>query len=197
MRRGRPRHFDADAALDAAMHLFWHRGYRGTTTRDLERALGMGQSSIANAFGTKADLMDAALARYGALLDRDLIEPLRAGPGGLAAIDRFLAGLSDWHTADGVRGCLIGRLMCETSSPGPGVAARLDRWRAGLEGALDAALGRAVRAGEIAPEGLDGRRSLVIAVVLGMNLAVQAGFDVAAQRDLARAGRAQVASWAL
>src|SRR5438874_7168478 len=61
---GRPRDFDTDHALDAAMRLFWHRGYRATRTRDLVRSLGLGQSSITSAFGTKADLADAALARY-------------------------------------------------------------------------------------------------------------------------------------
>ena len=39
-------------------------------------------------------------------------------------------------------------------------------------------------------------RILVVAVVLGMDLAVQAGDDVPALGSLARAGRLQIASWA-
>ena len=164
---GRPRAFDSDHVLDAAMRLFWHRGYRATTTRELEQALGLGQSSIANAFGTKADLVEAALARYQALLDESLIAPLREGPEGLASVDRFLADLSDWRVAEGVRGCLIGRLMAEGAGNQPRIAARIGTHRRVLRAALDAALQRAVAAGEIPPEGLDERRNLVVGVVLG------------------------------
>ncbi len=177
------------------MRVFWHRGYRATTTRDLEREMGLGQSSITSAFGTKADLADAALARYLVSLRRDLLDRLREGPGGLAAIDRFLAGLSDWHCAEGGRGCLVGRLMCEGAGSEPRIAERVRAFRATLRAALDAALSRAAEAGEIPAEGLEERRDLVVAIVLGLNLAVQAGYDVPSLRALSRAGRAQVASW--
>jgi TetR/AcrR family transcriptional repressor of nem operon len=196
MSRGRPRAFDADEALDAALRVFWRRGLRGTTTRDLEQELGLGQSSITAAFGSKADLADAALARYLDLLERELLRPLHDGPGGLAAIDRFLADLSDWHCADGGRGCMVGRLMCEGAHADPRIAARVGAYRATIRSALDAALARATAAGEIDAGDLDERRDLVIAIVLGLNLAVQAGYDLDALGALARAGRAQVASWA-
>lgn len=178
------------------MRLFWHQGYRATTTRDLERAMGLGQSSVTGAFGTKADLADAALERYLIALREALLDPLREGPGGLSAIDRFLAGLSEWHRADGGRGCMVGRLMCEGAGADARIAARVADYRTILRAGLDAALARAVEAGEIPPGGLDERRNLIVAVVLGLNLAVQAGYDPAAQRALAAAGRAQLASWA-
>lgn len=194
---GRPRAFDPDDALDAAMRLFWHRGYRATTTRDLVEALGIGQSSLTTAFGSKGDLADAALARYLDGLDRALIGPMREAGDGLAAIDRFLAGLCDWHLAEGGRGCLVGRLMCEGAGAEPRIAARVGEYRAVLRGAIDAALARAVAAGEISDHGLEGRRNLVVAVILGLNLALQAGYDPDAHRALADAGRAQIASWAV
>lgn len=193
---GRPRAFDVDEALDAAMRTFWHRGYRTTTTRDLERAMGLGQSSISSAFGTKADLVDAALERYLVALRAALLDPLRDGPGGLSAIDRFLADLSDWHRADGGRGCMVGRLMCEGAGTDPRIAARVAGYRTLLRGALDAALARAAAAGEIPAHDLEERRDLIVAVVLGLNLAIQAGYDPAAQEALVRAGRAEVAGWA-
>ncbi len=192
---GRPRTFDADEALDAAMRVFWRAGVRGTTTRDLERELGLGQSSISAAFGTKADLLDASLGRYLDLLTDELIAPLHDAPDGLAALDRFLDGLGRWHRADGGRGCMVGRLMCEGAHAEPRVAARVGAYRLGLRDALDAALARAAGAGEIPGEGLEARRELIVAVVLGMNLAMQAGYDAAAHLALTEAGRTQVAAW--
>lgn len=194
---GRPRNFDADAALDAAVELFWRRGYRRTTTRDLEAALGLGQSSISSAFGSKADLADLAFGRYLRRLDAALITPLREGPGGLAAVDRFLAGLGEWHAADGGRGCLVGRFAADGAGAEPRLAARLAQHRAALRGALDAALARAASSGEIDGADPGARRDLIVAVVLGLNLAVQAGYPAGAHAALVRAGRAQVAAWAL
>jgi AcrR family transcriptional regulator len=192
---GRPRDFDTDQALDAAMRLFWRRGYRATTTRDLVQALGLGQSSITSAFGTKADLADAALGRYLAQLERELVGPLRDAPDGLAAIDRFLAALTDWHLAEGGRGCLVGRLMCEGAQAEPRIAQRVAEYRVVLRRAIDAALERAVQAAELPAEGLQERRNLVVAIVLALNLAMQAGYDAEGKRALVGAGRTQVASW--
>lgn len=177
------------------MRCFWSRGYGRTTTRDLVEVTGLGQSSITHAFGTKLDLLDAGLARYLSLLNEALLDPLRRAPDGLAAIDRFLDGLGEWHRADGGRGCMIGRLMCEGAGDDPRLAARFDEFRRLQRGALEAALQRAVAAEEIPAEGLSERRDLILAVVLGMNLAMQPGSDADAHRRLTDAGRAQIALW--
>ena len=86
--------------------------------------------------------------------------------------------------------------MCEGVDSEPKIAARIREYRDELHAALGGALTRAVVAGEISAEQLDERRDLIVAVVLGMNLAVQAGYDVPGLRNLARAGRFQIASWA-
>lgn len=61
---GRPISFDKDAALEAAMLLFWERGFEGTSMADLTQAMGLNPSSIYAAFGDKHALFLLAVKRY-------------------------------------------------------------------------------------------------------------------------------------
>jgi AcrR family transcriptional regulator len=61
---GRPISFDKDAALEAAMLLFWERGFEGTSMADLTQAMGLNPSSIYAAFGDKHALFSLAAKRY-------------------------------------------------------------------------------------------------------------------------------------
>src|SRR4051812_2610114 len=60
----RPRQFDEERAVDAAMRAFWTAGYEATSTQDLCDATGLGRSSIYNTFTSKHDLFERALRRY-------------------------------------------------------------------------------------------------------------------------------------
>ena len=61
---GRPISFDKDAALEAAMLLFWERGFEGTCMTSLTQAMGLNPSSIYAAFGDKHTLFQLAVKRY-------------------------------------------------------------------------------------------------------------------------------------
>jgi AcrR family transcriptional regulator len=61
---GRPISFDKDAALEAAMLLFWEHGFEGTSMADLTQAMGLNPSSIYAAFGDKHALFSLAVDRY-------------------------------------------------------------------------------------------------------------------------------------
>jgi AcrR family transcriptional regulator len=61
---GRPISFDKDAALEAAMLLFWERGFEGASMADLAQAMGLNASSIYAAFGDKHALFSLAVKRY-------------------------------------------------------------------------------------------------------------------------------------
>lgn len=61
---GRPRCFDEGKALEAAMLLFWSRGYEGTSTNDLAKAMGINASSMYAAFENKEELFKRAVLRY-------------------------------------------------------------------------------------------------------------------------------------
>src|SRR5229473_6552095 len=63
-RVGRPPAFNRDEALDRAMHVFWRKGFEGSSLNDLTAAMGVQPTSLYVAFGNKQALFEQALARY-------------------------------------------------------------------------------------------------------------------------------------
>lgn len=61
---GRPRGFDENAALDAAIRVFWEQGYEGATLAELTAAMKINRSSMFAAFGNKEALFKKAFERY-------------------------------------------------------------------------------------------------------------------------------------
>ena len=62
--RGRPREFDTDDALGAALRVFWQKGYEGASLSDLTDAMGITRPSLYAAFGNKENLFRQALDLY-------------------------------------------------------------------------------------------------------------------------------------
>ncbi|HDR8062503.1 TetR/AcrR family transcriptional regulator [Bacillus thuringiensis] len=60
----RLREFDEEKALDAAMQLFWEKGYAATSLSDLTARMEIQKPSLYSAFGDKEGLFEAALRRY-------------------------------------------------------------------------------------------------------------------------------------
>jgi AcrR family transcriptional regulator len=61
---GRPRAFDTGHALDAAIDVFWRRGFEGASLAELTAAMRINRPSLYAAFGDKAQLFQTALRRY-------------------------------------------------------------------------------------------------------------------------------------
>jgi AcrR family transcriptional regulator len=111
---GRPRTFDADAALENAMRIFWRKGYEGTSLSDLTDAMDINPPSLYAAFGSKEGLFRRAMDRYEA-------GPANYTPRALLArtarevAEQLLAGAVALHgTARNPKGCLgvQGALAC-------------------------------------------------------------------------------------
>jgi len=92
--KGRPRSFDRDAALKAAMQVFWLRGYEATSISDLTNAMGVNAPSLYAAFGCKEALFEEALDLYQAtegVLPWRLLDEGRTAKESFAALLRFYA----------------------------------------------------------------------------------------------------------
>jgi AcrR family transcriptional regulator len=85
---GRPIGFDRNGALEAAMLLFWQRGYEGTSMADLTHAMGLNPSSIYAAFGDKHALFQLAVKRYMELRAQYAVKALEE-----PTLERFIRAL--------------------------------------------------------------------------------------------------------
>jgi AcrR family transcriptional regulator len=128
--RGRPRSFDRDAALDAAIRVFWARGYEAASVRDLTGALSIGAPSLYHAFGGKHQLFEEALevydGRYGGFIETALTE----GASATQAIERILDEAPGRYTRRGLpAGCLVVSGAEGTTDPAARAAVRRLRQR--------------------------------------------------------------------
>jgi TetR/AcrR family transcriptional regulator, copper-responsive repressor len=64
MAGGRKRAFDEDAALQAAMGVFWQKGYVGSSLSDLTQSMGINKPSMYSTFGNKEELFVKATKYY-------------------------------------------------------------------------------------------------------------------------------------
>jgi TetR/AcrR family transcriptional repressor of nem operon len=104
----RPREFDEEEVLDAAIECFWRRGLEATSIRDLAAAMGVNQPSLYNAFGDKRELFAQALERYADRSMRERIERLEQKHPPKDAIRAFFRELVSRTLSDpDQRGCLI------------------------------------------------------------------------------------------
>lgn len=120
---GRPRGFEDDVVVDRAMDEFWTHGYANTSPAQLAAATGIGKGSLYNAFNSKRELFDRALARYG-LLVSELGHDLLSRPGSTReCIGSALRYFVDSDLAQPVRrGCLVANTAAELAGHDPEIA---------------------------------------------------------------------------
>lgn len=63
-KRGRPRKFDEEQVLDAAINLFQIHGYGGISLDDLAKETGLNKPSLYGAFGNKQQLFDRCVEHH-------------------------------------------------------------------------------------------------------------------------------------
>lgn len=147
--KGRPRSFDQEQAIDAAMRVFWEKSYEGTTMTDLTNATGLSRSSIHAAFGSKEGLFLKAVERYKSEQMRYIPKAL-AEPTFPRAIEALLRGMVNYLSIPGnPKGCLSihGALACGTEDEL--VSHVMAKWYRSNENRLKERIQQAQREGEL------------------------------------------------
>jgi len=154
----RPREFDADQALDQAMHLFWEKGYEATSMRDLVERTGVHRGSLYATFGNKEKIFSAVLDRYAACAGEPVARELLGSDRPIAAFKRLMRRrVEEYANGEHLHGCLMANAAAEIGPDDPTLYEknnRMVRWR---EEFLYDAMRKAKTAGELS-ETADPRR---------------------------------------
>ncbi|MET8472368.1 TetR/AcrR family transcriptional regulator [Streptomyces sp. NPDC006422] len=188
----RPRKFDEERALDAAMHAFWENGYEATSTQDLCEATGLGRSSIYNTFASKHDLFTRSLTRYIERMTANqmaILEDTERSP--LDRLRAFFAMTVDTEAAtrkDGhSRGCLTVNTTVELAGRDPESARLVERDLDIRLAALRAVIAAGQKDGSITSKRPPAELARFLnTVVGGMRVSGQGGADRATLEATAR-----------
>ncbi|MFI9814358.1 TetR/AcrR family transcriptional regulator [Saccharothrix variisporea] len=150
---GRPREFDDAAVVDAAMEVFWSKGYESTSTEDLCARTGLGRGSLYNAYGSKHGLYERALRRYAEVGFSAQAEILN-GPGGVKQrLRALMVAVIDTDLGDPVkRGCLAVNAAVDAGGTDDVVAEQVLRQFSRFETAVFEVIARGQRDGEVAAD---------------------------------------------
>ena len=155
-----------DRLLEAAMRLFWEKGYGSTSVADVLQVAGVNSGSLYHFFPGKQELLLAVLDRYREGIGPMLLAPAWEGiDDPIARVFALLARYRQGIVAtDCTYGCPIGSLALEIHEPDPPVrvalAANFDAWTDAVESCL-------AEAGSRLPLALD-RRDLARFVLTTM-----------------------------
>jgi len=187
--RGRPRQFDTELALGAALRVFWAKGYEGASLSDLTDEMGITRPSLYAAFGNKEALFRQALDLY----ERDKLTYIGdaiEAPTARGVAERLLMGSVDAATTGDCKGCMgvIASVACQSVEPSirDDVNARAESSRR----AIIARMQQAIDAGEF-------RVATEAEAITRYLLAIMQGISVQAQSGASREELLQVADSAL
>jgi TetR/AcrR family transcriptional repressor of nem operon len=173
---GRPRLFDDDAAVDAAMDVFWRKGYASTTPQELASACNMAKGSLYNAFKSKANLFALTLTRYNDRKIEALTTALAApapAPECLLAATSSLAGVGTHRN-----GCFATNSAVELAGVEGEMAAVPERLFTQIEHAFAECILRGQRSGDIADDHDPTRcAAVLLATVIGVSVLARSGRD--------------------
>ncbi|WP_460275823.1 TetR/AcrR family transcriptional regulator [Celeribacter sp. ULVN23_4] len=177
--------YDRDAALEAAMTLFWRQGYHATSLKDLEAALKMKPGSIYAAFQSKEALFRATLDRYADRMTAEMEALVARSPSPLKALQTHLEGLAELSPCDRPStACMLVKSLLEVQQDDAlrgFVIAHLDR----VEQVIGTTLSAAQTAREL-PEDADTARLArrIQTYIFGLKVQAQRETDPTRMRDL-------------
>lgn len=189
---GRPRAFDREAALEAAMRVFWRKGFVAASMKDLCEAMGIASPSLYAAFGDKEALYLEAFAHYASTFGPPVWGQLGEGATAKAGMEMALRAMAERlpETTDAPAGCMV--MLGGACDEWPeAVVETVRRMRVTTLGLIRDRLEAGAAAGEFPPgTDLDRLSRLYLSVCEGMAIQARDGASVEELRGVAEAAMA-------
>lgn len=172
--KGRPRAFDLDEALAAALLVFWRNGYEAASMAELTSAMGITKPSLYAAFGNKEQLFHKALDLYEREKLAYMTSALEA-PTARGVAERLFRGALEMQTNTcDPKGCLGVISSATCGAEAEPIKAEVVKRRASSEAALVRRFEQAEAAGEL-PEGMTPEALTRFLYAILQGLAIQGG----------------------
>jgi TetR/AcrR family transcriptional repressor of nem operon len=183
----RPREFDRDAALVAAIGVFSEHGYEGSSTEALLKAMGIGRQSLYGTFGDKWQLYLAAVQRYISDSVGDQLRVLHTAHSPMEGLRAHLDAAVEAAILSPSSACLGVSAICEFGCTYSDLTMMSDMASRTLISALERRLGEAKADGAVAPE-VDVREAanFIKTTLVGIKVAARAGASAESLRGIVR-----------
>lgn len=172
MTKGRPKEFDEDEALQAAMEVFWKRGYDNASCDELLVAMGINAGSMYATFGDKRALYEKAFDSY---CQANFGGVLKILNGSGSPLENVRELVRCWGKMD-CKGCLVFNTLIEFGNESKGVGKQAKKMVSRLRQKFEEKLTAAKDAGELGKT-VDPKElaAFLVNTAQGLNVSAHAG----------------------
>ncbi|MEM7669668.1 MAG: helix-turn-helix domain-containing protein [Pseudomonadota bacterium] len=188
------RQFDETHMLDAAMRVFWRKGYAAATIDDLVSATQVKRGSLYLAYGNKEGLFRVSLEAYVARVNDPLLDTLEAGDL-TASLRRIFETQARGGGADTPPGCLITQSAAELGARSDGLGEAIRDVLKTIEARIRARVDRAITGREISPAVNAGQLTQFVAGTMRILPVIRKARGSAAAQAMADASITALRAW--
>ncbi len=152
MSRGRPRGFEEGQALEAAMLLFWKKGFAKVNLTQLCREMGAPRQSVYHIFGDKRQLYIRCIHHYLETRLAPMLQQMAAQEDPILGIKEALQFFLNQSTENQAPGCFVANTLIDIGDSDPEISTLLQGALEQLEQGFYKALQRARKNGSLAQD---------------------------------------------
>jgi AcrR family transcriptional regulator len=184
---GRPRLFDENKAIDAAMKVFWVEGYKAASYAALSKAMSMNTPSIYGAFGDKEKLFLRAIDRYAEVYGKRLFMLFDRAKTCREGLESFLYQRIKDCVDKEHPGCLVMTVLTDAASQSPKFEAKFKALVESFDIMATKRLQRGIDEGDL-PAKTDPKvlARIIHNLIIGFTVRARAGESERALRSLAK-----------
>lgn len=178
MQAGRPRGFNTEQALKAAMQQFWRVGYEATSLQDLLEVMSLSKSSLYQTFGSKHELFLRSIDFYQRSSADELQASLDNSRTSKAFLNSFLENVIAESTSRDKKGCLLVNTINELAYRDKAVSKAVTNGLSNMSNVIQNAIERGKKEGAIkTSKNTDVLVNYIITNVCGLRTLVKSSAD--------------------